>query len=133
MSQIWAELKWWRLNLKFLTLTLRYHTWQYMWFFDDRVDKMIFIERLLIIIQKMKRLLSRKVIFSINVILEQKWIITFIILEVQYAVYISKSFIILDDNEFLKFLMLTWKKITCNMIQKNDMKDWINLHECWKI
>jgi len=33
---------------------------------------MIFIERLLIIIQKMKRLSSKKVIFLIDVILEQK-------------------------------------------------------------
>ena len=82
LSQIWAESRWWRLNLKFLTLTLRYHTWQYMWFFDNRVDEMIFIECLLIIIQKMKRLLSRKVIFSIDVILEQRWIITFITLKV---------------------------------------------------
>ncbi len=82
LSQIWAELKWWRLNLKFLTLTLRHHTWQYMWFFNDRVNEMIFIERLLIIIQKMKKLSSRKVIFLIDVILEQKWIIAFIMLEV---------------------------------------------------
>ena len=67
LSQIWAELRQWRLNLKFLTLTLRHHTRQYMWFFSDRVDEMIFIECLLIIIQKMKRLSSRKKIFSINV------------------------------------------------------------------
>ncbi len=26
LSQIWAELKWWRLNLKFLTLILKHHT-----------------------------------------------------------------------------------------------------------
>ncbi len=82
LSQIWAELKWWRLNLKFLTLTLRYYTWQYMWFFDNRIDDMIFIECLLTIIQKMKRFSSKEVIFSINVILEQRWIITFIMLEV---------------------------------------------------
>ncbi len=82
LNQIWAELKWWRLNLKFLTLTLRHHTWQYMWFFNDRIDKMIFIKHLLTIIQKMKRLLSRKVIFSINVILKQRWIIIFIMFEV---------------------------------------------------
>ncbi len=82
LSQIWAELKWWRLNLKFLILTLKHHTWQYMWFFNNRIDKMIFIEHLLTIIQKMKRLSSRKVIFSINIILEQKWVIMFIMLEV---------------------------------------------------
>ncbi len=82
LSQIWAELRQWRLNLKFLTLTLRHHTWQYMWFFDDRIDEMIFIECLLTIIQKMKRLSSRKVIFSINVILKQRWVITSITLEV---------------------------------------------------
>ena len=69
LSQIWAELRWWRLNLKFLTLTLRHHTRQYMWFFDDRVDKMIFIECLLTIIQKIERLSSRKVIFSVNVVM----------------------------------------------------------------
>ncbi len=82
LSQTWAELKQWRLNLKFLTLTLRHYTWQYMWFFDDRVDEMIFIECLLTIIQKMKRLSNRKVIFSIDVILEQRWIIASITLEV---------------------------------------------------
>ncbi len=82
LSQIWAKLKWWRLNLKFLTLILRYYTWQYMWFFDNKINEMIFIKHLLTIIQKMKRLSSRKVIFSINVILEQKWIIMFIMLEV---------------------------------------------------
>ena len=82
LSQIWVESKQWRLNLKFLTLILRHHTWQYMWFFNDRIDEMIFIKRLLTIIQKMKRLSSRKVIFSINVILEQRWIIMSITLEV---------------------------------------------------
>ena len=50
LSQIWAELRQWTLNLKFLTLILRYHTWLYMWFFDDRIDEMIFIECLLTII-----------------------------------------------------------------------------------
>ena len=82
LSQIWAELRQWRLNLKFLTLTLRYHTRQYMWFFDNRVDEMIFIEHLLTIIQKIERLSSRKVIFSIDVILEQRWVIASITLEV---------------------------------------------------
>ena len=82
LSQIWAESKWWRLNLKFLTLTLRHHTRQYMWFFDGRIDEMIFIECLLTIIQKIERLSSRKVIFSIDVILEQRWIIASITLEV---------------------------------------------------
>ena len=82
LSQIKIELRWWRLNLKFLTLTLRHHTRQYMWFFSDRVDEMIFIERLLTIIQKMKRFSSRKVIFSIDVILEQRWVIASITLEV---------------------------------------------------
>ena len=82
LSQIWAELKQWRLNLKFLTLTLRHHTWQYMWFFDDRVNEMIFIECLLTIIQKMKRLSSKEVIFSIDIILKQRWNIAFITLEV---------------------------------------------------
>ena len=82
LSQIWAESKWWRLNLKFLILTLRYYTWQYMWFFNDRVDEMIFIECLLTIIQKIERFSSKEVIFSINVILEQRWMIAFIILEV---------------------------------------------------
>jgi len=82
LSQIEIELKWWRLNLKFLTLTLKHHTWQYMWFFNDRVDEMIFIECLLTIIQKMKRLSSKEVIFLINVILEQRWIIASITLEV---------------------------------------------------
>jgi len=53
-----------------------------MWFFNDRVDEIIFIERLLTIIQKMKRLLSKEVIFSIDVILEQRWAIVFITLEV---------------------------------------------------
>jgi len=53
-----------------------------MWFFSDRIDEMIFIERLLTIIQKMKRLSSKEVIFSIDVILEQRWIITSIMLEV---------------------------------------------------
>ncbi len=72
LSQIKIELKWWRLNLKFLTLLLRHHIWQYMWFFDDRVDEMIFIKHLLIIIQKMKRFSSKEVIFSIDVILEQR-------------------------------------------------------------
>jgi len=123
LSQIWAELKWWRLNLKFLTLILKHHTWQYMWFFDDRIDEMIFIECLFTIIQKIERFSSRKVIFSINVILKQKWVTASIILEVQYAVYISESFIILNNNKFLRFLMLIWKKITCDITQKNDMKD----------
>ncbi len=82
LSQIWTELKWWRLNLKFLTLTLRYYIQQYMWFFNDRVDEIIFIECLLTIILKMKILSSKKMIFSIDVILEQRWIITFIMLEV---------------------------------------------------
>ncbi len=82
LSQIWAESRWWRLNLKFLTLILRHHTWQYMWFFDNRIDEMIFIERLLTIIQKIKRLLSKEVIFSINIILEQRWAITSITLKV---------------------------------------------------
>ncbi len=82
LSQIWTKLKQWRLNLKFLTLTLKHHTWQYMWFFNDRIDEMIFIKHLLTIIQKMKRFSSRKMIFSIDVILEQRWIIMFITLEV---------------------------------------------------
>ncbi len=29
--------------------------------------------------------------------------------------------------------MLIWKKITCDITQKSDMKNWINLHEYWKI
>ena len=49
---------------------------------DLNIDEMIFIEHLLTIIQKMKRLSSKEVIFSINVILEQRWAIASIMLEV---------------------------------------------------
>ncbi len=41
-----------------------------MWFFDNRIDEMIFIKHLLTIIQKIEKFLSRKVIFSIDVIFE---------------------------------------------------------------
>jgi len=53
-----------------------------MWSFGGRVGEVVFIERLLTIIQKMERLPSREVTFPIDVILEQGWVIASITLGV---------------------------------------------------
>ena len=96
---------------------------------DTRVQNVKFIENFLTIIYKMKEFSSREMIFSIDIILKKRRIITSINFEIENAIHISNTFIILDNDEFARFLTLIKQKVVDHMIKKSSVKNEMNLHK----
>ena len=95
---------------------------------DARVRDVKFIESFLTIVYKMKEFSNREMIFSIEIILKKRRIITSINLEIENAIHISNTFVILDNDELARLLTLIKQRIVDHMIKKSSVKDEINLH-----
>ena len=80
------------------------------------------IKSILAVIKKMKKFSNKKIIFSINVVFEKWKTVSSIKLEIQDAVDISSSIIILSNNRLSKFLPLIRQGVDGYMIQEEDMK-----------
>ena len=64
------------------------------------------IKSILAVVEEMKEFPDREITFSINVVFEKQRTVLFIKLEIQNAVDIPNSIIILSNNRFLRFLLL---------------------------
>ena len=90
---------------------------------------MKFIKSILTVVKEMKEFSNKKIIFLINVIFEKWKTVLFIKFEIQNAVDILSLIIIFSNNELLKFLLLTKQKVSDYIIQKENMKYWINFYK----
>ena len=100
---------------------------------DARVRDVKFIESFLTIVYKMKKFSNREIIFSIDIILKKRRIITSINFEIENAIHISNTFVILDNDEFAKFLTLIKQKVVDHIIKKSNVKNEINFHKFRKL
>ena len=96
---------------------------------DARVRDVKFIESFLTIVYKMKKFLNREMIFSIDIIMKKRRIITSINFEIENAIHISSTFVILDNDELARFLTLIKQRIIDHMIKKSSVKDEMNFHK----
>ena len=106
--------------------------------YDMRIDdlktrNMIFVKSLLTIIKKIKWFSRKKMIFSIHVVLKKRRLATTIEFEIENNVDVSSTFIVNDDNEFSRNLILIKQRIDNCIIQKIDMKDEMNLYKNKKL
>jgi len=53
--------------------------------------------------------------------------------EVQNAIYILRSFVVLNNNKFTRFLTLSRQRIDNNIINKSSIKDRINFYRRKKL
>ena len=96
---------------------------------DARVRDVKFIESFLTIVYKMKKFSNREMIFSIDIILKKRRIITSINFEIENAIHISSTFVILDNDEFARFLTLIKQKVVDHMIKMSNVKDEMNFYK----
>ena len=96
LSKIWTEV---------VTLTVRNCTKIDIRFRSDEIWDMKLIKSILTVMKKMKRFSDKKIIFSINVILEKWKTVLFIKFEIQNVIDISSLIAILSNNRFLRFLL----------------------------
>ena len=96
---------------------------------DARIRDVKFIESFLTIVYKMKKFSNREIIFSIDIILKKRRIITSINFEIKNAIHISSMFVIFDNDELARFLTLIKQKIVDHMIKKSNVKDEMNFHK----
>ncbi len=71
--------------------------------------------------------------FLVDIVLKQRRIEMSITFEVQNAINISRSFVILGNNRFTKFLALFKQRIDGDMIDKSSMKDEMHFHRREKL
>ena len=100
---------------------------------DAKVRDVKFIESFLTIVYKMKEFSNREIIFSIDIILKKKRIITSINFELENAIHISNTFVILDNDELARFLTLIKQKVVDHKIKKSSVKDEINFYKFRKL
>ena len=77
----------------------------------------------------MKKFSNREMIFSIDIILKKRRIITSINFEIENAIHISSTFVILDNDELARFLTLIKQKVVDHMIKKSSVKNEMNFHK----
>ena len=82
--------------------------------------------------KKMEGFSNKEITFSINVIFEKWRIVSFIKFKIQNAVDILNLIVIFNNNRLLKFLSLIRQKIDDYIIQKRDIKYWMNFYKCGK-
>ena len=73
---------------------------------SSRVQSVKLIKSFLTIVNEVERFSSRKISFSIDIILEERQTISPIEFEVQNTIDISSSFAILSYDRFVRFLTL---------------------------
>ncbi len=88
---------------------------------------------MLIVVQKIKRFLDKKIIFLVNIVFKQNKTKISIIFEIWNAINILKNFVIFGDNRFTRFLVLFRKRIDNNITNKNSIKDKINFYKYKKL
>ena len=96
---------------------------------DARIRDVKFIESFLTIVYKMKKFSNREIIFSIDIILKKRRIITSINFEIENTIHISNTFVILDNDELARFLTLIKQRVVDHMIKKSSVKDEVNFHK----
>ena len=116
------------IRLNIVALTTRHRAKRNMRVFNDEIQNVKFFDDLMSIIDQIKRFSNKKMIFSIHIIFEKRKIVSIIQFEIDDVIYVSDTFIIFDDDEFSKLLNLIEQRIDNHMIQKNNMKNWMNLH-----
>ena len=100
---------------------------------DARIRDVKFIESFLTIVYKMKEFSSREMIFSIDIILKKRRIITSINFEIENAIHISSTFVILDNDELARFLTLIKQRIVDHIIKKSNVKNEMNFYKFRKL
>ena len=80
------------------------------------------IKSILAVVKEMKEFPNREITFLINVVLKKQRIVLFIKLEIQNVIDISNLIAILNNNELLRFLLLTKQGIGDYVAQKENMK-----------
>ena len=80
------------------------------------------IKSILAVVKEMERFLNREITFSINVIFKKQRIVSSIKFEIQNAVDISNSIIILSNNRLLRFLLLVRQGVSDYIAQKEDIE-----------
>ena len=88
------------------------------------------IKSILAVVKEMKGFSDKEITFLIDVVFKKWRIVSSIKLEIQNAVDILNLIVILSNNRLLRFLLLTRQEIDDYMAQKEDMKYWMNFHEC---
>ncbi len=97
------------------------------------INQIILIKSLLIIVQKIKKILDRKIIFLLDIVFRQNRAKISIIFEVQNIVKILKFFVIFNNNRFTRFLILFRQRISNNITNKNCIENKINFYKYRKL
>ncbi len=72
-------------------------------------------------------------LFLVDIVLKQRRTKTSITFKVQNAINISRSFVILGNNRFTRFLTLSRQRIDDDVINKNSIKDKMHFHRREKL
>ena len=83
---------------------------------------MKFIKSILAVVKEMKGFPDKEITFPINIIFEKQRTVSSIKLEIQNAVDIPSSIIILNNNRLSKFLSLIRQGVSDYMAQKEGME-----------
>ena len=121
LGKIWAGV---------VTLTARNHTRIDIGSRSSRVWGVKLIKSILAVVEKMKGFPDKEITFPINVVLEKQKTVLSIKLEIQDAVDISSSIIILSNNRLSRFLPLTRQEVSGYVAQQGSMEYWMDFHEC---
>ena len=80
------------------------------------------IKSILTVVEKMKGFPDREIIFLIDVVFEKQRTVSSIKLEIQNVIDISSLIAIFNNNELLRFLLLTRQGIDDYMTQKKGIE-----------